>query len=962
MTSNIEFNKTSFLHGINGPFIESLYDSYLDNPEAVPSDWKIFFSSIESGLPKKIPRNIVSPISSIKPSFDPINLSEVGSKIKVTDVTKQSTIDSVRAIMMIRAYRVRGHLIANLDPLCLKKLEIHQELNPKTYGFNDKDLNRNIFLDKVLGLETATLREILEILKKTYCSTIGVEFMHISDPQIKSWIQRKIEGKDKEPSFTAQGKKFILSKLIQAEIWEKFLNLKYTGTKRFGIDGAESLIPALEQIIKKGGSLGVEQIVVGMPHRGRLNVLANLLGKPFQAIFHEFAGGSATPEDIGIQGISSDVKYHLGASGDREFDGNTVHLTLTSNPSHLEAVDPVVLGRVRAKQDLRDRNREKVIPLLLHGDAAFSGQGIVSECFSFSDLPGFRTGGTIHFIINNQIGFTTTPNLGRSSTYPSEIAKVASTPIFHVNGDDPEAVVFVSRLATEFRQKFHRDIVIDMFCYRRFGHNEGDDPSFTQPIMYRKIKEHPTAMELYGKKLVKENLISEDSYQKMQTGFFQYLEGEFISSKNYKPTGQKDWFKGKWSGLGVERGKDKRGKTGVKKDKLEKNVEKIMKIPSDFTPHRMIPKIYEKKRNLFYSYSGKLVDWATAESLAFATLLEEGFPIRISGQDTARGTFSQRHSCLVDQENEKKYLPLNNLSSDQEKFEVIDSLLSEMAVLGFEYGYSLDAPKGLVIWEAQYGDFSNGAQVIIDQFISSGEAKWIRASGIVMLLPHGYEGQGPEHSSARLERYLQLCAQNNMQVVNCTTPANYFHILRRQVIRKFRKPLIIMTPKSLLRHKRCISSIKEMSETTTFHRFLNDGADKLSYSDSKIILKKDEDIKRVIICSGKIYYDLFEEREKNKKTDIYFLRIEQLYPFPVKSLVRELKRFTSAKFFWCQEEPKNMGAWNMARAYINRTLKIANFNNVKVHYIGRDPSASPSTGLAKKHSAEQNEIINKVFL
>ena len=773
----------------------------------------------------------------------------------------------------------------------------------------------------------------------------------MADPKERSWIRERIEGKEKGIKFTENGKRAILNKLIEAEGFEKFLHIKFVGTKRFGLDGAESLIPALEQIIKRGGHLGVKEVKIGMPHRGRLNVLANMMQKPFRVIFKEFFGEKIDSK----KDFEGDVKYHLGASANREFDGNLVHISLTDNPSHLEAVNPIVLGQVRAKQYFhKDKERKKVIPVLIHGDAAFAGQGVVAECFAMSGLPGHNTGGTIHIIVNNQIGFTTAPRFARSSPYPSDLAKMVEAPILHVNGDDPEAVVHCAKIATEFRQKFNRDVVIDMVCYRRFGHNEGDEPSFTQPLMYKKIRTHPSTLQIYGKKLNAQGLISQQEIESQQRKFKEFLSKEFANARSYKE--KMTWFDGVWSRFKPEIGKDKRGITGVEKKELINIGKKITEIPKNFSLHKTLMKIFENKRKMFTD--GKQIDWATAESLAFGTLLNEGFSVRLSGQDTGRGTFSQRHAVLRNQDNHDRYVPLQHVAKNQKKFEVIDSLLSELGVLGFEFGYSLSEPETLVLWEAQFGDFANGAQVVIDQFISSAESKWSRASGLVMLLPHGYEGQGPEHSSARLERFLQLCAQENLQVVNCTTPANYFHLLRRQMRRDFRKPLIIMTPKSLLRHKKCVSNLEDFTKKTRFHRILIDH----SYlPESKFIkLKKDNKIKKVIMCSGKIYFDLLEAREKSKDDSVVFIRIEQLYPFPAKHLAKELSRYKNAKFYWCQEEPMNMGAWNTSKYYIDRTLEIIQVKGEKVKYIGRNAAASPATGNLNKHLAEQKEILEKV--
>ena len=957
--NNTTYKKTSFLTGANSEFINEFYADYISDPNSLPDSWKNFFDGLSENE-KLIYENIKGPSWSPEKKFENIKLrknyeNEDKKIIKETDLEniKQASKDSVRAIMLIRAYRIRGHLIANLDPLSIQRKEEHLELKPETYGFEKKDYNRKIFLDGVLGLQYGNLNQILEILKKTYSSNIGYEFMHMGDPEEKTWIRDRIEGPEKDIAFTKNGKKAILNKIIQAEGFEKYLHIKFVGTKRFGLDGGESLIPALEQIIKKGGNLGAKEIKIGMPHRGRLNVLANVMGKPFKAIFSEFFGKSvSTSKDF-----EGDVKYHLGASSNREFDGNSVHISLTDNPSHLEAVNPVVLGQVRAKQFFhKDKERKKVIPVLMHGDAAFAGQGIVAECFAMSGLPGHNIGGTIHIIVNNQIGFTTAPRFARSSPYPSDVAKIAQAPIFHVNGDDPEAVVHCAKIATEYRQKFNRDVVIDMVCYRRFGHNEGDEPSFTQPLMYKKIKSHPSTLSIYGKKLSEEGLTTEIELQKEKIKFKSFLEKEFVSSKNYKS--ELKWFDGAWSRFKPGLGKDKRGSSGVDKKILNDIGKKIVSVPKNFNIHKTLKKIFDLRLQAIEK--GQSIDWSTAESLAFGSLLVEGFSVRLSGQDSGRGTFSQRHAVLRNQDSHERFIPLNNISKGQKNLEIIDSLLSEFAVLGFEFGYSISEPETLVLWEAQFGDFANGAQIIIDQFISSGESKWGRASGLVMLLPHGYEGQGPEHSSARLERFLQLCADENIQVVTCTTPSNYFHVLRRQMRREFRQPLIIMTPKSLLRHKKCVSSISEFSIKSTFHRVLEDD----SFSKVKNLLelkKKDNKIKKVVMCSGKIYYDLIEAREKYGNDKVTFIRIEQLYPFPVKTLANILKRYKKAEFIWCQEEPKNMGAWNTVRNYIDRTLEMINLNNISVKYVGRRASSSTATGNLNKHLAQQKEILEKIL-
>ena len=967
INSNQKFEKTSFLSKANSSFIEQMYLKYLNKDPSLLLDWKKYFEDLNeetstafkelegpSWQPQKTKKyQVQEDFVGLKSETKKINTPNklISSNDKDFEI---SSNDSINAIALIRAYRIRGHLIAHLDPLGMMDRKYIHDLHPEDHGFKKEEYNKKIFLGSYMDTGgNSSINEILTNLRKIYCSKIGVEYMHISDPAEKIWFRNRMEKKENELQFTDDGKKAILNKIIQAEGFEKFLAKKFIGTKRFGLDGAESLIPALEQIIKRGGQLGVKEIKIGMPHRGRLNVLANVLQKSYKRIFNEFVGEfSNTHEES-----TGDVKYHLGASSDREFDGNSVHVSLTENPSHLEAVDPVVLGQTRAKQFFHnDLKRKKVIPILIHGDAAFAGQGIVAECFAMSGLPGHNTGGTIHIIVNNQIGFTTSPRFARSSPYPSDLGKVVDSPILHCNGDDPESVVHCTKIAIEFRQQFNKDVVVDMICYRRFGHNEGDEPSFTQPLMYKKIKQHPTTLNVYGDKLVKNGTLNPEEFDRMKKEFQNLLDEQYKTAKDYNP--KIEWYEGTWSRYKPEKGKDKRGKSGVDLNKIIKISEKINNIPPEINIHKTISKIIELRKQSVTKKKG--IDWSTAESLAFGTLLEEGFPVRLVGQDSGRGTFSQRHSVLRNQIDNSRYIPLNNILKNQKKFEVVDSFLSELAVLGFEYGYSLVEPSTLTIWEAQFGDFANSAQVIIDQFISSGERKWSRASGLVLLLPHGYEGQGPEHSSGRLERFLQLCAKENLQVMNCTTPANYFHALRRQIHRDFRKPLIIMTPKSLLRNKFCTSNLEDFAKTNSFHRILWDHALEPKYG--FIELKKSIKIDKVILCSGKIYFDLLEAREKYKKDNIVLIRIEQLYPFPIKSLVKELKPYRkNAKFYWCQEEPKNMGAWFSVRDYIEWTLDYIKVSNNKISYIGREPAASPATGYAKKHLAQQKEILNKVF-
>ncbi len=953
--SNQHLKQNSFLSGPNGPFIADLYGRFLDDPGSIDPSWQSFFRELDedaravaealrgaSWTPKPPPEVDIGAAAVESTAAVDKGVTD-GPEITPEDV-RAATTDSIRALMLIRAYRVRGHLEADLDPLRVQKIEPRPELDPRSYGFTDEDFDRPIFINHILGLETATLSEIVKALRENYCGRIGVEFVHIQDSAQKAWIQERFESIDNGPLFAKADKRTILERLTADETFERFLDKKYTGTKRFGLDGAETMIPALEQILKCGGPLGLEEVVVGMPHRGRLNVLANFMGKSFAAIFSEFQGGADHPEDIGGSG---DVKYHLGTSTDREFDGNVVHLSLTANPSHLEAVNPVVVGKVRAKQIQReDKDRTKVMALLMHGDAAFAGQGLVAETLDLSELKGYRIGGTIHFIVNNQIGFTTNPVHSRSGPYCSDVAKMIQAPIFHVNGDDPEAVLHVARIATEFRQTFNKDVIIDMFCYRRHGHNEGDEPAFTQPLMYREIRDHPSTRSIYAARLAAEGTVTVEEGDALVAEWLARLEQDFEAANSYKPN-KADWFEGSWAGLDQVRGYDaRRGKTDVPMKTLQEVGGALSGYPDDFNVHRKIVRQLEAKRKMIESGEG--IDWATAEALAFGTLLIEDHPVRLSGQDSNRGTFSHRHAALIDQETEERYLPLNHIRKGQAPIEIIDSPLSEMAVLGFEYGYSLAEPRALVLWEGQFGDFANGAQVIIDQFIVSGESKWLRMSGLVLLLPHGFEGQGPEHSSARLERYLQLCAEDNIQVVNCTTPSNYFHVLRRQMHRNFRKPLIIMTPKSLLRHKGAVSKLTDFGPGSTFHRVM--------YCDQRPSDPKDA--KQVVLCSGKIYYDLHEEREERSIKEVHLLRLEQLYPFPADALAAELEPYRHCQLVWCQEEPRNMGPWSFVADFIREVAADAGVEDTRLRYAGRASAGSPATGQAQRHKVEQAALID----
>ncbi|CUH65965.1 2-oxoglutarate dehydrogenase E1 component [Thalassovita gelatinovora] len=975
---NDTFHASSFMQGHNAEYLEQLYARYANDPNAVDEAWQEFFRQLgDTDMDVKaeaqgpswaradwppVPNDDLTaaldgqwpaaPIKEGKEAGKKIAAKAAEKGVEVSDEeVKRAVLDSIRALMIIRAYRIRGHLVADLDPLGMQEENPHPELDPKSYGFTEADMDRPIFIDNVLGLQIASLRQILDIVKRTYCGTFALQYMHISNPEEAGWLKERIEGFNKEITFTREGRKAILNKLVEAEGFEKFLHVKYMGTKRFGLDGGEALIPAMEQIIKRGGSLGAKEVVVGMPHRGRLSVLANVMEKPYRAIFNEFQGGSFKPEDVDGSG---DVKYHLGASSDREFDNNKVHLSLTANPSHLEAVNPVVLGKVRAKTDqMNDPDRVSVIPVLLHGDAAFAGQGVVAECFGLSGLRGHRTGGTIHIVVNNQIGFTTAPHFSRSSPYPTDIALMVEAPIFHVNGDDPEAVVHAAKVATEFRQKFHKDVVIDIFCYRRFGHNEGDEPMFTNPLMYNQIKKHKTTLQLYTERLVKDGLIPEGEIEDMKASFQAHLNEEFEAGKDFKPN-KADWLDGRWSHLDKqERNKYQRGQTAISPETMAQVGDSLTRAPEGFPLHKTVSRLLETKKKMFETGTG--FDWSTGEALAFGSLLTEGYPIRLSGQDSTRGTFSQRHSGLVNQETEERYYPLNHIREGQARYEVIDSMLSEYAVLGFEYGYSLAEPNALTMWEAQFGDFANGAQIMFDQFISSGEAKWLRMSGLVCLLPHGFEGQGPEHSSARLERFLTMCGGDNWIVANCTTPANYFHILRRQLHRTYRKPLILMTPKSLLRHKLCISDAEDFQTGSSFHRVLWDDAEK-GHSDTK--LAPDDQIKRVVLCSGKVYFDLLEERDARGLDNVYLMRLEQFYPFPAMTMVKELERFKNAEMVWCQEEPKNQGGWNFIEPNIEWVLTRIGAKHTRPTYVGRSASASPATGLASQHKAQQQQLVD----
>ena len=947
-----QFAESQYLYGANSLYIEEVFKLYSEDPEQVDPEWREFFKNFQDGLEEHEP-SWAEDTSGIVGVLDPEEKKEIAKKEKQIRAKDDTAIlHSIRALQLIHAYRVRGHLKAKIDPLEKSddnRKKQHPELNPLSYGFTREDYTKEIFLGGTLGRQSATLNQILNILQQTYCQTIGVEFMHIQYPDQKAWIQEKFEKMQGKPHISPKDKREILADLVEVEAFEEFLQTKYPGMKRFSIQGGDAMVPGLQSAIHTASRLGVKEIVIGMPHRGRMNVLTNIMKKPYPEMFSLFHGNMDFPESVNSSG---DVKYHIGVSADRDMpDGKELHLSLTANPSHLEAVNPVVCGKVRAKQDQRaDKEKEEVMGLMLHGDAAFAGQGVVPETLSLSELRGYRTGGSLHIIVNNQIGFTTSPKFSRFTPYPSDVAKMVAAPIFHVNGEDPEAVVYACRLATEFRQKFKRDVVVDIFCYRRYGHNEGDEPMFTQPLMYKEIKAKKSPAHIYADVLVSQGVMKEEEVKAEFDRFNDMFEAQFDSARDHKPN-KADWLEGAWSDMkeAEDHGKRISPDTGVDKEVLKDLARQLGTIPEEFNANRKISRIIKSRTEAVMAEEG--LDWAIGEHLAFATLLKDGYGVRLSGQDSRRGTFSHRHSVFIDQENEKRYTPLNHLKQVEKKYEVIDSSLSEFAILGFEYGYSQAEPNALTIWEAQFGDFANGAQIMIDQFIASGEIKWLRMSGLVMLLPHGYEGQGPEHSSARLERFLQLCGEDNMQVVNCTTPANFFHVLRRQLHRKFRKPLIVMTPKSLLRHKRAVSTLDDFAPGTKFNKVYGEVS----------ALQADKDIKKVILTSGKVYYDLLQAREDAGIDDIAIVRVEQYYPYPASQVEEQLSRYPNAKVVWVQEEPKNMGAWTFIEPYIEESLTTIGRETCRPTYVGRKTAASPAVGYLKIHEREQAALVNEAL-
>jgi 2-oxoglutarate dehydrogenase E1 component len=934
----------------NAAYLADLYAKWAAAPQTVDGSFADLFSSLDDGS-----REILTDAAGASwaprrwDGTEPAIAAPDAKSVGVSEAEiRARTLDSIRALMLIRTYRVRGHLQAHLDPLGLQIPKPHPELDPEAYGFTEADFDRPIFINGVLGLRTASLREILALLNESYCGSIGVEFMHIQDPGQKSWIQRRIEGAPWRTASDVPARREILRQLIEAEGFETFCQNRDVGTKRFGLEGGEVTIPALHAILDVATQAGVTEVAIGMPHRGRLNTLVNILRKPFAAVFSEFGGGSPTPQDV--QG-SGDVKYHLGTSTDVEMAGNLVHLSLQPNPSHLEAVDPVVVGKIRARQDMDgDTRRKKAMAILMHGDAAFAGQGLVYETLAMSQLIGYRVGGTVHVIVNNQIGFTTVPAHAYSGLYCTDVAKSIQSPILHVNGDDPEAVVYCARICAEYRQQFSADIVLDIVCYRRHGHNETDEPAFTQPIMYRAIRDRKSLTTLYAERLDADGAVPAAESAAMAQAFKDKLEEAYKAAQSYLPN-KADWLEGRWAGLKQSDQEEERAEeaTAVDRTTLMTIGQALATVPATFDANPKILRQLDAKRQMIETGAG--IDWATGEALAFGSLLLENHRVRLSGEDCQRGTFSQRHAVLIDQTTQDEYVPLNNIANPQARIEIYNSLLSEAGVLGFEYGYTLADPQTMVLWEAQFGDFANGAQPIIDQFIASGETKWLRMSGLTLLLPHGYEGQGPEHSSARLERYLQLCAERNMTVCNLTTPANYFHGLRRQIKRNFRKPLIIMTPKSLLRHKLAVSDLTDFAQGSAFQTVIGETGQTVAPSA----------VRRVVLCTGKVYYDLLAERRERSIDDIVILRLEQLYPFPAKTLPRLLAPYAKADVVWCQEEPENMGAWRFLDRKLEAVLTKLGGACVRPSYVGRIEAASPATGLAKVHASEQASLVDRAL-
>ncbi len=930
---------SAHLSGGNAAYVEELYELYLHDPNAVPEEWRTYFQK----LPAEGSTATDVSHSTIRDHFVLLAKNQRRAQpVSAGSVSSEHEKKQVEVLRLIQAYRMRGHQAAKLDPLGLWQRPAPVDLSINHYGLTNADLDTTFRAgDLFIGKEEASLREILEALQQTYCRTIGAEFTHIVDSEQRSWFQQRLESVRGRPSFSADIQSHLLERVTAAEGLEKYLGTKYPGTKRFGLEGGESLIPMLDEMIQRSGSYGTKEVVIGMAHRGRLNVLVNTFGKNPRELFDEFEGKKKV--ELG----SGDVKYHQGFSSNVMTAGGEVHLAMAFNPSHLEIVSPVVEGSVRARQDRRnDTVGDKVLPISIHGDAAFAGQGVVMETFQMSQTRGFKTGGTVHIVINNQVGFTiSNPLDSRSTEYCTDVAKMIQAPILHVNGDDPEAVLFVTQLAVDYRMQFKRDVVIDLVCYRRRGHNEADEPNGTQPLMYQQISKQRTTRELYADSLVQAGRLDAERVQAKVDEYRNALDNGLHVVKSLVKEPNKELFVDWRPYLG--HAWTARHDTRFDLKTLQELSAKLLELPEGFLVQRQVSKIYEDRQKM--QAGGLPINWGYAETMAYATLLFEGHPVRITGQDVGRGTFSHRHAVLHNQKDASTYLPLQNLFNGQPKFDLYDSFLSEEAVLAFEYGYSTTTPNALVIWEAQFGDFANGAQVVVDQFITSGEHKWGRLCGLTMLLPHGYEGQGPEHSSARLERYLQLCAEHNVQVCVPTTPAQIYHLLRRQVIRPLRKPLIVLTPKSLLRHKLAISTLEDLAEGS-FQTVI-----------PEIDTLDPKKVTRLVLCSGKVYYDLLEKRRAEGREDIAIVRIEQLYPFPEDDLVEILAPYTELKdVVWCQEEPMNQGAWYSSQHHMRRILGRHN-KALVLEYAGRDASAAPACGYASMHAEQQEKLLQDAF-
>lgn len=908
----------TYLSNADSAYVDGLYQSYKQDPQSVDFGWQKFFEGFDFGQ------------------------NAGGTTSSVGEATPEHVLKEINVLNMINGYRDRGHLFTHTNPV-RERRKYYPGKELETFGLAEADMNTVFNAGVEVGLGPATLKDIRQLVEDTYCRSIGAEFKYIRNPEKIKWLQDRMEADRNMPKFSLDTKKRILNKLNDAVAFENFLGTKFLGQKRFSLEGAESLIPALDSVIEKGADIGIQEFVIGMAHRGRLNVLTNIMGKSYKSVFSEFEG--KTYADDPEVNFGGDVKYHLGFSSEvKTNDGKSVHLSLAPNPSHLETVDPIVEGMVRSKIDFKyDGDSSKIAPIIIHGDAAIAGQGVVYEVTQMSKLDGYKTGGTVHIVINNQIGFTTNYKDARSGTYCTDVAKITSSPVFHVNGDDAEAVVYAINLAVEYRQKYKTDVFIDLLCYRRFGHNEADEPKFTQPLLYKIIEKHPNPKEVYAKKLISEGSVDEAYSKNIEKEFKAELQTKFEEAKTVEVlTEEIPMFKGAWEGLRpAKKGEvlTTTDKTQVAKDTFLKLAKEITTLPADKKFFRKITRLFEDRAKMI---SNDAYDWAMGELMAYATLLDQGNRVRISGQDVQRGTFSHRHAVLTLEDSEEKYVPLANIKGG-DKFSIYNSLLSEYAVLGFEYGYASSNPNSLTIWEAQFGDFYNGAQIIVDQYLSSAETKWKRSNGLVMMLPHGMEGQGPEHSSARIERFLELCADENMILANCTSPANYFHLLRRQLVREFRKPLVVFTPKSLLRHPKVVSPLKDFTE----------GVFQEVIDDTNVAAK---DVKRVLFCSGKVYYDLLEKQEADKRKDVAIVRIEQLFPIPAEQLKAIRKKYNKAKeFVWVQEENENMGAWSYyCRKLMGTEIAFTGF-------VARKESGSTATGYMKQHVAQQAAILNKSF-